>query len=171
MEEAYKMLLYHGSNILIENIDLTKCRNFKDFGRGFYLTTLLSQAKQMAIRTSARFGGSSKVTAFEFDENAMQSLNIKVFEGVSDDCAEMILNNRDMNFKDLSNPLSNHDNKYDMVVGPVANDDISRIFSLYVNGIIRLDQLRNELEYKKLNNQYSFHTTKAISYLKNKGEA
>ena len=65
----------------------------------------------------------------------------------------MILNNRDMNFKDFSNPLSNHDNKYDMVIGPVANDDISRIFSLYVNGIIRLDQLRNELEYKKLNNQ------------------
>ena len=64
MEVAYKMLLYHGSNILIENIDLTKCRNFKDFGRGFYLTTLLSQAKQMAIRTSARFGESSKVTAF-----------------------------------------------------------------------------------------------------------
>ena len=53
MEEAYKMLLYHGSNILIENIDLTKCRNFKDFGRGFYLTkeNYLNKRRVLTIDT------------------------------------------------------------------------------------------------------------------------
>ena len=32
------MILYHGSNRLITNIDLSKSKDFKDFGRGFYLT-------------------------------------------------------------------------------------------------------------------------------------
>ncbi|MBB6714807.1 DUF3990 domain-containing protein [Clostridium gasigenes] len=29
------MILYHGSNIMIYKIDITKCRLFKDFGQGF----------------------------------------------------------------------------------------------------------------------------------------
>ena len=33
------MLLYHGSNIDIKEIDLAMCRPYKDFGKGFYLTT------------------------------------------------------------------------------------------------------------------------------------
>lgn len=32
------MILYHGSNIAIDVIDLSKCRPNKDFGQGFYLT-------------------------------------------------------------------------------------------------------------------------------------
>ena len=30
------MILFHGSNIEINRIDLSKCRPYKDFGRGFY---------------------------------------------------------------------------------------------------------------------------------------
>ena len=29
------MILYHGTNISIDIIDLDKCRPFKDFGKGF----------------------------------------------------------------------------------------------------------------------------------------
>jgi hypothetical protein len=32
------MILYHGSNCVVDKIDLGKCRPFKDFGRGFYNT-------------------------------------------------------------------------------------------------------------------------------------
>lgn len=38
------MKLYHGSNQLIENIDLLKGRKYKDFGQGFYTTHLREQA-------------------------------------------------------------------------------------------------------------------------------
>jgi hypothetical protein len=47
------MILYHGSNIIIENIDLNKCRPYKDFGKGFYCTTIKSQAELMAKRVAA----------------------------------------------------------------------------------------------------------------------
>ena len=33
------MLLFHGSYVPVENIDLSKCFSGKDFGRGFYLTS------------------------------------------------------------------------------------------------------------------------------------
>ena len=38
------MILYHGSNMAIDGIDLNRCRPYKDFGRGFYLTDIREQA-------------------------------------------------------------------------------------------------------------------------------
>ena len=43
------MLLYHGSNMIIEDIDLTKSRPYKDFGRAFYLSDDRSQAEKWLI--------------------------------------------------------------------------------------------------------------------------
>jgi len=59
------MILYHGSNIKITNIDLSKARPFKDFGRGFYLTEIKEQAERMAVRVVDRFDGNPNVSAFE----------------------------------------------------------------------------------------------------------
>ena len=50
------MILYHGSNVEIQSIDLSMCKPYKDFGKGFYLTTLKEQAKRMAMRVSRIFG-------------------------------------------------------------------------------------------------------------------
>jgi len=38
------MILYHGTNIDFDIIDLLKSKPNKDFGRGFYLTESLAQA-------------------------------------------------------------------------------------------------------------------------------
>ena len=46
------MILYHGSNTDIINIDLTKCKSYKDFGKGFYLTDIKEQAFKMANRVA-----------------------------------------------------------------------------------------------------------------------
>ena len=50
------MILYHGSNQLITRIDLSKRKDFKDFGRGFYLTKDYTCAVAMAQRTTAIMG-------------------------------------------------------------------------------------------------------------------
>ena len=44
------MILYHGSNQLITRIDLSKSKDFKDFGRGSYLTKDYTRAVAMAQR-------------------------------------------------------------------------------------------------------------------------
>lgn len=42
------MILYHGSNMLIETISLGKSKKAKDFGQGFYLSKEKEQARKMA---------------------------------------------------------------------------------------------------------------------------
>ena len=42
------MLVYHGTNANIAEIDLTKGTRFKDFGQGFYVTPDLETAQRMA---------------------------------------------------------------------------------------------------------------------------
>ena len=73
------MILYHGSNCEIAEIDLAMCKPFKDFGQAFYLTTILTQAREMAKKVADRFGGDSIVNAFDFDESKMHGLNVKKF--------------------------------------------------------------------------------------------
>ncbi|MCL2860608.1 MAG: DUF3990 domain-containing protein [Oscillospiraceae bacterium] len=160
------MIVYHGSNMEINNIDLSKCRKYKDFGQGFYVTTLEQQAIDMAKRVVRRsYKGIPTVTIFEFDESRLGELSIKKFERVNEDWAIMVINNRNEHMTDIDNELTNQDNKYDIVYGPVANDDISTIFALYVSGFLKSYQLAEELAYRKLNNQYSFHTERAIKFL------
>ena len=43
------MILYHGSNVEIDEIDLLKSKPNKDFGRGFYLSENSEQALEMAM--------------------------------------------------------------------------------------------------------------------------
>ena len=39
------MKVYHGSYLAIENIDFSFCRKKRDFGKGFYVTKIRSQAE------------------------------------------------------------------------------------------------------------------------------
>lgn len=162
------MILYHGSNLKINKIELTKCKPYKDFGQGFYCTTIKKQAEFMAERVVRRQGGIKTINSFELDEGIFndKEINIKKFDKPSKEWAKFILNNRDRNFTYSNSKECNSDNKYDLVIGPVADDDIIVLFRTFVNGLIDIDTLIKELTYKELTDQYSFHTIKAIKYLK-----
>ena len=153
--------LYHGSNVAIEKIDLSKGHINKDFGKGFYLTTLPQQAMEMAMRKARQFLDAKPiVTTFLFDENELTSgeLNVKVFHTVSEEWAMFILQNRK-----ASRTGFHHD--YDIVVGPVADDSVVQQLDLFEMGLITLSQLVEALRYRDLNNQYFFGTERAVSKL------
>lgn len=40
------MILYHGTNLDIQSIDMALCRPYKDFGRGFILLSCLSRHRK-----------------------------------------------------------------------------------------------------------------------------
>lgn len=42
------MILYHGTNIDFQKIDIRESNPYKDFGQGFYLTDIFLQAENMA---------------------------------------------------------------------------------------------------------------------------
>lgn len=152
------MKLYHGSNLAIDEIDLSKCKPYKDFGQGFYLTEIKEQAEQMAKRTSAIHGGEPVVTEFDFDEAALQTLSVKIFENPCEEWALFVMANR-------SRYSAQPTHCFDIVIGPVADDTIATLFRNFDDGIIDLQMLVNGLKYKKVSSQYLFHSAEALKYL------
>lgn len=166
------MLLYHGSNTDIKVIDLALCRPYKDFGRGFYLTVMKAQAEKMANRVARIYGGLPVLNVFEIDTSFVDSsdLNIKNFGlQTSEEWAEFVMNNRNRKFDDFANLKCNFDNKYDVVIGPIANDDMAVLFRQYENGVISFENMVSGMIYKETTNQYSFHTERALNLLKKVG--
>ena len=166
------MRLYHGSNTKFDDVDFSKCRPYKDFGKGFYTTEIREQAKKMAKRVSRIYGGRPYVAEYELDESVFndEKIKVKIFEKPTKEWALFVINNRSRDFRPEIDNNNNVDNKYDLVVGPVANDDLALLFRQFSGGLIDVDVLVREMKFKQLTNQYSFHTERALKYLIKAGE-
>ncbi len=154
--------LYHGSNVRIDSIDLSKSKKGKDFGRGFYLNVDKGQAESMALRTTERMQqGSPIVSAFAFDEQALNfpELQVKVFSDYSIEWAEFVLMNRRNNTESQAHP-------YDVVIGPIANDTVGVQIRRFMMQYISMETLIEELKFRGNHAvQYFFGTAKAIQLL------
>ena len=154
------MKLYHGSNVEIEYVDLSRGRRGKDFGKGFYANPDYMQAVEFCSNVVRREGsGIPTVTSFEFDESALECLNVKRFEEYSKEWAEFILMNRN----NISDKPA-HD--FDIVIGPIADDGVGTQIRRLSRGFITFDAFLEELKYCKVSIQYFFGTEKALKYLK-----
>lgn len=156
------MILYHGSNVDIESIDLNRSSVGKDFGCGFYLTARKEQAERMGRRRARLYGGEMVVTSFEFDEKAAREagMNIKVFESYSKEWADFILANR-------KNDSRTQIHDFDIVHGPIANDDVGYQIRRLQAGLITIETFLNELKFKEgVTYQYFFATERSVQFLK-----
>lgn len=154
------MILYHGSNIMIDVIDLTKSKRYKDFGQAFYLSAEEEQARKMANAKVVQFGGEESITPFDFDESCFASneLQVKCFTEYSREWAEFVFNNRDENQDYL--------HKYDIVYGPIADDYIGLQIRDFKRNNITFEQFLANIRYHKgVTFQYAFCTQKAIEQL------
>ena len=158
--------LYHGTDCLFDAPNLAKCNPNKDFGRGFYLTPDLAAAKRMAERANERdgwSGGPRYVLTYLLDEVAIADLKVRRFAlPLDEECARFVMANRLPRAKAADH---NRDNRYDLVIGPVADDKMVGLFKMFERGIWTIERVVEELRYKKLTVQYSFHTAKALSKL------
>ena len=154
------MKLYHGTNVDFDVIDLTKSNKYKDFGQGFYLTDIRSQAEELAAKKSRLFGGYPVIQEYEFDESLLSGAELKVlkFDKPSTEWAEFIFKNR--------NRDNNFTHDYDIVIGPIANDGVAYLLGRYEEGTLTIEELSDKLDFKKLNSQYFFGTDKSLKYLK-----
>ena len=155
--------LYHGSNVVIEQIDLSRSKRGKDFGQGFYLNLNPDQAKAMAIRTTQFLNECQPtLSCFEFDEKeaAKEGLNIKIFLDYSVEWAEFVVMNRKNNSEVPAHP-------YDIVIGPIADDTVGVQIRRYIMGYLSASSLVEELKFRGDHAiQYFFGTPKAITFLK-----
>lgn len=155
------IILYHGSNVFIEKIDLTRSHPDKDFGKGYYLTDIRTQAEAMSIRRVRIAGeGEPTLTVYSFDESQLHSpeLRVKVFDEPTEEWALFVLSNREAS-------LTGYTHDYDIVIGPIADDGVAFQLDRYTRHMITLATLVEELTYRKLNRQYYFGTERALQTL------
>ena len=152
------MRLFHGSTVTVKRPNIQKGRKATDFGKGFYTTTNFEQAKKWSILTVKRRGeGSPIVSVFKVDEEKLNQLNILRFDGPNVEWLRYVSSNRkSMNFND----------RRDIVVGPVANDNTIPVLNLYLKGAYNEDEAIKRLMPQKLKDQYVFKTEEAVSILK-----
>ncbi|MBR1685154.1 MAG: DUF3990 domain-containing protein [Clostridia bacterium] len=174
------MLLFHGSYTAVENIDLKYCMPGKDFGRGFYLTSDINQAR--AFIRSVLDRGHTKgtipqtqnygyVSSYRF-RMPEEGLKIHEFEEANKEWLWFIANNRRRKLATPINAQIQGIAESDVIIGKVANDQTNPVLAVYLNGIfgdIQSERAVNEairqLIPDHLVNQYCFLTEKAIRCL------
>ena len=154
------MKLYHGSDVEVREVDLSHSLMYKDFGPGFYMSAELKQAKAFAKYKADRPKSETHkavVSTFELDEVCLSdgSLRIKRFAYYSEEWIDFIHIYR-----------TTTDTEYDIVIGPIANDDVRTQFAKYEMGEITKEELLDSLKYKKVTYQYCFKTEAAVSKLR-----
>lgn len=153
------MVLYHGSNVEVQIPKLLPTKRLLDFGAGFYLTSDFEQARKWAFRTATnRESGKPMVSIFCVEDNELNGLNNLVFHKADAEWLRYIAANR--TGKNIDN------NEYDVVIGPVANDQAIRTVNNYLKGYFSEDIAIQLLLPQKLKDQYSFRTERSLNILK-----
>mgnify|MGYP002521667174 CR=1 FL=1 len=152
------MILYHGSNMTVDQPKLVEQNRFLDFGYGFYTTTNKVQAESFAKKIILRRGGTPTVNVYEFDETAWNpALKVRKFSAPDAAWLDFVCAHRNGTYDGEA---------YDLIVGAVANDDVYRTLQVYGAGLLTKAQALEALKIKKLFNQYVFATEAALSFLK-----
>ena len=152
------MILYHGSNMVVEKPRLIEQNRFLDFGYGFYTTTNRAQAENFARKVIVRRGGTPTANVYEVDDHiSRELLNMKRFNAPDEEWLDFVSAHRNGTYAG---------EQYDRIIGAVANDDVYRTLQVYSTGLLTKEQALEALKIKKLFDQYVFATDKAISLLK-----
>lgn len=153
------MILYHGSNMTVDKPKLVPQNRYLDFGFGFYTTTNKTQAISFAEKVYLRRReGQKKVSVYEInEEKAFAECSLLRFDAPNESWLDFVFANRSGTYSGSS---------YDLIYGPVANDDVYTTFNLYAAGVLTKEQTLEALKIKKLYNQLVLTTEKSLKYLK-----
>lgn len=170
------MVLYHGSYCVVEYPDLEKCAAFKDFGRGFYLTTSKEQAKSFA-KISANKAKSRGIIPYDekfayisfFKVDNIDDLESFAFETADIDWLHCIVAHRkEGSFSEVRKSMQD----YDVISGKIANDDTNATIIAYMGNVFgtmgseQADKMCISLLLpERLKDQFCFRSDKAISKL------
>jgi hypothetical protein len=153
------MTLYHSSNVVAESPNLRLSRKNLDFGVGFYTTVNKDQAvnfaRKMMIRKAQK---SQSVSVYDFNTDTAES-NLDILRFPSPD--RLWLDFVHQNRRGIYTGKT-----YDLVIGPVANDDVFATLIVYEQGILNVEQTLEALKVKELYSQFVLKTEKALSLLK-----
>lgn len=145
------MKLYHSSNIIVEFPDTMHSRNYLDFGRGFYLTSLYDQAIRYAQRFKRR-GQTAWLNTYKISLSEKKLWKIKRFETYDKDWLDFVAQCRNGN--DVGD--------YDMIIGGIANDRVIMTLDRYFSNEISEEEALGLLRFEKPNIQYCIRSERML---------
>lgn len=153
-----RMLLFHGSNVVVSSPKILVPSRALDFGPGFYVTSSEWQAIRWAGLTARRRGrGAPTVSVFEFDEESAEGLSVLSFLEPTAAWLRFVSENRRGTYVGQA---------FDIVTGPVANDRTMAVISDYMSGNIDEETAVVLLRPQRLDDQFAFLTHRAIRTLR-----
>jgi hypothetical protein len=155
------MKLYHGSSQIVECPKIISPNRGLDFGGGFYTTTNLGQARDFARRIviQRKIQGENiagVINEYEFSANDLNALEFKTPD---ESWFNFVLENR------ANKDIDAVDSSFDIVIGPVANDKVYRVFNKYAEGEITREVALQQLKISELYNQIVFKNEKSLKNL------
>ena len=154
------MILYHGSNVEVKEPILLKVQRELDFGKGFYTTSDMEQAARWAERTAKRRGESNAfVTVYEVNEDELKNIRLLSFDSPNVEWLNFVVKNRKGEYIA---------GDWDIISGPVADDQTAQVIDLYLEGAYDEEEAIRRFLTQKLKYQYTFKTKEAINLLKYK---
>lgn len=150
------MIVYHGSNIIVDKPNIEFSRKELDFSKGFYVTELYEQAEKWSKR-KLNDDDIAYVSIYELDNNIFINEKVLKFDSYSKEWLDFISICR----------MGKDDTDYDVVVGGIANDKVFDTIELYFDKLISADEAIGRLKYEKVNNQICIRKQELIEkYLK-----
>jgi len=158
------MILYHGTDQIIDSIDFSKSRLRTDFGRGFYMSDRLGNAQDWAVDKSGLFG-TPTVMRYEvkdaiFHDDTINSLR---FNNPTLEWLNFVRDNRRRDASGNNTKEPRH--SYDVVSGPIANDKVAIAVDKYCRGKLNAEETLQEVKAIKNVFQLSIHTPLALTYI------
>lgn len=144
------MKLYHSSNIPVEHPETVYSRDYLDFGKGFYLTSIYDQAVKYAQRFIRR-QQNAWLNTYDLVFNPAE-WKVIVFEAYNKHWLDFVSKCR----------AGKDDTDYDIVIGGIANDKVIQTLDRYFEGELSEEDTLGLLQYEKPNNQYCIRSQKMI---------
>lgn len=145
-------ILYHGSNVIVQNPKILIDGFYKDFGYGFYCTNIKKQARRWAITKR----GKSVINKYNYVKN--KNLKIYSFTEMSEEWLQFVVNCR-----------QGKEHNFDIVEGPMADDQIWDYVEDYVSNNISKTAFWELVKFKYPTHQIVFCTENALKTLYYKG--
>ncbi len=146
------MILYHGSNLVVEKPMILTSGFYKDFGYGFYCTKIEKQAKKWALIKRKKH----VVNEYIFIED--KELKICSFPEMTEEWLDFIVACR-----------RGMEHLYDVVEGPMADDQIWDYVEDFMRGEISRTAFWELVKFRYPIHQIVFCTEKALKSLQYKG--
>ncbi len=140
-------MIFHGGYNEVRLPEIIIGRYAKDFGVGFYCTEIQEQA----VRWARRFD-TPVVSMYDFMPNTR--LRVLVFSEMSESWLDFVVNCR---------AAIEHD--YDIVSGPMANDQIYNYIADYISGVLTKEQFWILAKFKHPTHQMCFCSVNALNCL------